>query len=494
MKRILPLIFLVLLFTAAVREVMDPDFWWHLRTGQYIAETHTIPHLEIFSGTSVGKPWIAHEWLTELAMYAVYKVGGFAGLIVISSAVVTAAFVITYLRCLGEPVTAAVSVMFAAFAASLSWGARPQMVTILIASAFLLILEKFVCSRTKFVWLLVPLTLVWVNLHGGFPLGIFLIIFFMFGIAVDAGAERHWTEGTKRSLLTLGGVLAATIVVVPLNPNGAKIFKYPLETLRSDSMRTYISEWHSPDFHNTGFLPFAFLLLLTITVLAVSERRVRLSKLLLVLASLYASLQSARHIPIFSIVVAPVLAGHLSEIPLWSRMVDRFTSERCGVKATGITLLVFVCAIGAWRVSNVIQNQPSWERTEFPAGAVEFLRTHKMPAPIYNPYEWGGYLIWNLYPEYRVYIDGRADVHGDEFVAEYFQAVRGRITPLAQLERHNIRTVIVDAHSPMASLLRQSSQWVVAFEDSQAIVITRRSSGTGTLVGPAGFEPATNGL
>ncbi len=82
-----------------LRPIADPDFWWHLRTGQLISQTGSIPHSDPFSFTNNGKPWIAHEWLSELFFYGLYKIGGYAALILTFSTIITAAFLFAYLRC-----------------------------------------------------------------------------------------------------------------------------------------------------------------------------------------------------------------------------------------------------------------------------------------------------------------------------------------------------------------------------------------------------------
>jgi hypothetical protein len=124
-KRTFPVLLLFLIFALTAREIMDPDFWWHLRTGQFIVQNHAIPHADIFSSTFAGKPWLTHEWLSEVFMYGLYRAGGFGGVILAFSAIVTGAFFFTYLRCAGQPFIAGSSVLFAAVASFPNWGVRP---------------------------------------------------------------------------------------------------------------------------------------------------------------------------------------------------------------------------------------------------------------------------------------------------------------------------------------------------------------------------------
>jgi hypothetical protein len=472
-RRTFPLLLLLLIFALTAREIMDPDFWWHLRTGQYIVQSHTIPRVDIFSSTFAGKPWLTHEWLSEVFMYSLYRAGGWTALILAFSLIITSAFFFAYLRCAGKPFIAASSVAFAALASFPNWGVRPQMITLLLVSIFLWVLDDHAVLGTRCLWWLVPLMALWVNIHAGFSLGICMIFFFLVATALEAVPARNRSSETMRRLSTLVYVFVACIAVIPLNPNGAKLYLYPLETLHSSAMRTYLSEWQSPDFHNSAFTPFAALLLITFAVLAVSPKRVRISSLVLLSGASYAALQSVRHIPLFAIIAAPILAEHLAELPLWARVNEKFESSSPALNTMGVVTLILVGSIGVLRISRVLANQSAWERTEFPAAAVEFLQTQRPPGPIYNPYHWGGYLIWKAYPAYPVFIDGRADVYGDAFVLQYFQAARGHINALKQLDHYAIKTAIAETKTPLAALLRNDPHWTAVFQNNQAVIFVR---------------------
>ena len=142
------LFFIVLfigLFLMTLRPIADPDFWWHLRTGQLIVQTHSIPHSDPFSFTNTGKPWIAHEWLTELFFYGLYQLGSYGLLIFVFSAFITGAFIFAYLRSPEEsrPYVAGFSLLLGAIATAPTWGVRPQMISLFITSVFLYLLDRF---------------------------------------------------------------------------------------------------------------------------------------------------------------------------------------------------------------------------------------------------------------------------------------------------------------------------------------------------------------
>ncbi|MFZ0953533.1 MAG: hypothetical protein WAN17_14775, partial [Candidatus Sulfotelmatobacter sp.] len=158
------------LFAMAARDVTDPDVWWHLKTGQYIAQHRSVPHTDPFSYTRAGQPWVAHEWLSELFMYEIDHTTGWGGLILFFAAVLTAAFFLLYLRCGPATYVAGVATLVAAWATVPVWGVRPQILSLLLTSLWLLILHRSE-RNPKLLWWTLPLTLLWVNLHAGFAVG-----------------------------------------------------------------------------------------------------------------------------------------------------------------------------------------------------------------------------------------------------------------------------------------------------------------------------------
>ena len=311
--------------------------------------------------------------------------------------------------------------------------------------------------------------LLWVNLHAGFALGLALIGLYIVRAVLDA----DWNY-----IRPLVIVLVFSTAMVPLNPNGFRMFSYPYETLTSQSMAAFIQEWASPDFHKITYLPLAFLLLSTFAAMALSPTRARLGETFLVLITALGALRSVRHIPIFSLFAAPVLAKHLWAIAKergWDKLLTGAETRPTGIKLLiNIVLLLAPLALGVSRVWHFASHQRNYVTLRNPVAAVEFLKSQRLPGPIYNRYGWGGYLIYQLYPEYRVYIDGRADVYGDSFFTEAMRTYDGVGDWASSLDRYGIKTVLISPDAPLASLLRNDQrQWIVVYEDSDAIIFSR---------------------
>jgi hypothetical protein len=476
------LMLLLVLFTLTTREVTDPDFWWHLKAGQHIFETAAVPHTDIFSFTFAGREWVAHEWLSELLIYATFKWLGWGGLVVSFAVIVTAAFAISYIYCerlTANPFISWSAVMLGAVATAPVWGVRPQMFSLFLATLFLTVLSNYLRHQgRRWLWLLPPLMLLWVNLHGGYVLGLVLIALTICGTALDGLFENEPRAEVWKRVAPLAFIFIACVLVVPLNPNGVRMFSYPFETLASSTMQEHIEEWFSPNFHQTRFLPLAALMFATFAALALSPKRARLSELLMLSATGYAVLRSGRHLPIFAFAAVPLLAEHASH---WLRSqpfgfrpgaTERALSTKQALLRLALVGVALV--IGTVNVRQVVARQAETEAERFPASAVEFIRAENPPGPIFNGYDWGGYLIWKLYPERRVYIDGRADVYGDAFIEEFLRASKGEGDWREPLRRFDVRTVIVKPDSPLASLLLKEEGWSKAFEDGQAVVLIKR--------------------
>jgi hypothetical protein len=461
-RRLFTAIVFLALFVIAAREISDPDFWWHLRTGQFIVETRAIPHHDIFSSTNAGQPWITHEWLSEVLIYALYALGSFPALILAFAAIIALTFALVYARAPGKPYIAAFAVLLAAFAAAPTFGARPQMFTLLLASIFLYLLDK----RRDLLWTLPLLMILWVNLHSGYALGLVIVAVYFF----------EWVRGQGSGVSTrqLAIIFALCFGAVLFNPNGAAMYVYPFETLTSRAMQAYIQEWFSPDFHQIEFQPFAWLLLGTLAATALAGKRITLTQTILLAGFSYAALRSARNIPIFALIAAPILAEQLwhliaARVPPENRRLTR------GMAIVNWVILALIVFASAARVGMIVLNQPAVERAKYPVAAVDFLRTRAPRGALYNEYGWGGYVIWRLYPATRVFIDGRADVYGDAFIEEvYLKAYRGGADWRAPLTQYDVRVVLIDPAAPLAAQLARDAEWQRVYVDRQAVVFEKR--------------------
>ena len=461
----------------AARSVSDPDVWWHLETGQLIAQTRTVPHADSFSFTRAGYPWVAHEWLTELFIYGIYRVSGWGGLIVVFALMVSATFFLVYLRSAQAPYSSGVIVLLGAWATAPVWGVRPQVVSLLLTGLWFLILERSE-RNPRLLWWTLPLTVLWVNLHAGFALGLALLLLFLTGEILEQFKSSRPSNSAR--LRALGITFLVDMLLVPLNPNGARMYLYPVETLRSEAMPKYIAEWASPNFHHAEYIPFLILLLATTASLAWSRLRVRPRDILLLVVSAFAALSSIRLIPFFVLVAAPILSRP-AELWIRSGRSQDHGSTRGPLPYARLLNAVILFALAGFvgfQIENVVNLQPRVEAQHFPVGAVAYLQAHPHSAagPLFNLYDWGGYLIWKLNPQTLVFIDGRADLYGESLMRQFADTYDLKGNWQEPLQRWRIRTILVNPDSALAVALRHAPGWEVGYSDSQAVVLERSAT------------------
>jgi hypothetical protein len=466
------------LFFFASRPLSDADIWWHLKTGEYIVLNHTIPRTDVFSFTNYGTAWVAHEWLSEAIFYSLYSRFGFRSLIFLSALLTALAFWIVVKQSNTHTFFRGFAGLLGVWTVLPTLGPRPRVFTLLLASIYLALLARYTRSgQGRALWWLVPLMVLWVNLHGGFLIGLVLIALAIVGLPLDAlwAGEKVSTLFPRLRGLVL--VFVGCLLAALLNPQVWRIYLFPFEIFLSRVQQQEVADWLSPNFHRPETLPLVILIMCTIVVFALSPKRARPSELLLFLATLYATLKSYRHIAIFALVAAPLLASYLQSWLVstsFGRPFSRPTSADWSPRSMlfALLLLLPLVAFGI-KLKSTIYAPLSQKMIGVPLKAVAFLREKHITGNTFtDPNTWGGHVIWEL-PSNPVYIDGRIDMYPHEFVEEYVNIIRGRIHWRIPFDRYGVRIAIVRPNSPLGRELKESTEWQQVFEDDLATVFTR---------------------
>ena len=473
------LLFGLLAMTA--RTATDPDLWWHLRTGQLITETGQVPRTDSFSFTRAGSPWVSHEWLSEALFYQLWQHGGPGALIIFSAVITTAGFLLLYFRCPGKPHWAAAATVIGAWASAPSWGARPQMFTFTLASLLLWLIDRAE-DRPRLLFAIPPMFLLWLNLHAGFALGVALLLLYAAGLTLEAIAGSTPWENARPIILRILLVAAACLALVPLNPSGTRLYRYPFTTLLSSGMRASIVEWFSPDFHQWLYLPFLLVFLLLLAALATGRPKPKGRVLLPLIFTSFAALDAVRHIPIFVLLAIPVIAA---AIPASSPSLLISTAHRTPARfrtSFNVAAPALLALFAMVRWVYLAAEQPVRETRQFPQKAIEFLHASNQPERLFVYYDWGGYAIWKLNPQYRVFADGRADLyendlHGDDLLWQCIHTVVHLHSGWrAILDDWNVQTILVPPNTAVVQALLLDPGWKTAYRDSQAVVFVHRST------------------
>jgi hypothetical protein len=466
-KKVYPLtvagIFLAILLVS-ISPVSDSDLWWHLASGKYIVESGNIPRADIFSHTVQGKEWLDHEWLSQVVFYEMYDLWGFWGVVMVKSSAVLIAFFFLYRRTsISNGKAATVITLLAVVLVSHdAWLARPMIFSFMFLSIFLFVLE-----RGKYLWSLPLLTILWANLHGGFILG--LLILFLY-------AAGSTLAGDPRGARGLAIIFAASALASLFNPNTYRLLIYPFQYAFNTTHAMFISEWQSPVFHT--FSAYEALILLTIVALAL-KKGLGATEVILLAVFTHLSLFAVRNVSLYGLVCAPIIIGHLESgikdlQAIYTpavRLVDRFgpafeKSFIPGFVYTGIVLSFALFLSPYLSGAHTLDAGPA---PIYPEGAVDYLIENKPPGNLYNRYGWGGYCIWTLYPEYRVFIDGRADLYGD-FIYDYLKVHRAQEGWNDTLDEYKVSVVLTGKGDQVDVLLKASPEWELAYQDDIAVV------------------------
>jgi len=462
-------------------EAEDTDFWWHLKTGQYIVQQHALPFPDPFAYTTAMNPLaypgeeqvrhfnLTHEWLAQVMMYGVYSVGGLPAIVLVRAIILAGLCTLVGLLAATRTGNFYVGIAAAFATASLAhWVAvdRPMIVTFLLVAVFITLLEF-----RRALWLLPLLALIWANCHGGFFLAwVVLLAYcaetFNFVRSRAMSANDRW----RMWLVT-----ACAIVASGLNPSGFGVVSTLLR-YRQSPMTANLIEWHPPYLWGA---PYAFdvLLYAAAVALIVSWRKVWLTDWLLFAAFATAALLAFRNI---------MLVGLLAPILIATYFPTRFRFRMPRLAAWAVPpLLCIGLATGVARGSFFQLRGAMWK---FPVGAADYLLANHVPGPLFNTYEHGGYLIWRLWPQYQVFIDGRAisestNKDHQQILYNLGSAVDQVTGPRAQLlDRYGIQAVVMNtfeyntggAYALAVALAKApSSDWELVYDDAQALVFLR---------------------
>ncbi|HET9849912.1 MAG TPA: hypothetical protein VFR68_15355 [Candidatus Dormibacteraeota bacterium] len=453
---------LLTMLIAAIQPVTDPDFWWHVTTGNWILNHHAVPHQDLYTFTVHDHRWITHEWLSEVFMSALYAAGRLPLVSLVFGAITAVGFLLVYLAIDRRVnfVIAGLTLALGVAAANPIWGPRIQMITFALTALTYLWVKRYCEGRGRALYLLPLVVLVWVNLHAGFVLGYAIL-----GIALLVEAARYLLRrpGTMPfvRLRAMAAVLAASIAVAMVNPNGWDIYLYPFQTGGSPEQQRLIVEWFSPNFQMSQIWAFEAMIFLIIGGLALA-RRIEARQFFLLLVGLGLALHSVRNLSLFMLVAVPALADYAQQarerISLrWPRRVPKTTPVTFALNVVMIVLVLAIVAAAS--LPSLLQRvDGKLVARDFPVKAADFLTQHPPPGHMLNVYGWGGYLIFRLDAQSTtqpVFIFGDAALDGDQLLRDY-DHLQSLGADQAQLfERYQINWVIFHSSDPIITELRQ---------------------------------------
>ncbi|MEO1667287.1 MAG: hypothetical protein AAFU54_21785 [Chloroflexota bacterium] len=474
-ERVLQISLFALVFALATRIPVDTDTWWHIRSGEYTL-TDGFIYEDPFSHTRNEIVWINHSWGTQLLLHWTYALAGDTGLALFTALLATGGMFFVYLACEGNAYVRAFAVVLGASTAAVFWSPRPQMVSFFLSAVVLYLLFEWRFRGHDRLWFLPPLFVLWGNMHAGFSIG-FIFLLGMVGGEVAAALFNSGGEGVKgwRGVRRLLIVSAVSIAVIAINPYGYRMLLVPFQTVGIDVLRNFIQEWQSPNFQETQLLPFILLVALVIGAAGASPRRLHWSGYALLSGTLYMALAYGRNVAVFAVVATPILTFH----------VDALLRERGWIirprkrvpQSFAIVNAVFLALILAGCVAKILftlnpERVREAQEDFLPVQVTAYLQDADLQGQLFNAYDWGGYLMWAL-PEHLVYVDGRTDLYGNDFLTEYINVYTTNIAWQPVFDEHDIGTAVLQVGSPIDKALAVEPGWTEDYRDEQAVVYTR---------------------
>lgn len=484
------------IFAASFNHIDTFDVWWHLKTGEIISATGNIPKFDIFSYTATGNEWVNHEWLFQVLAWNIYNYFGAAGLITLKF-LITLTIGMTLFRTTEilsrSKIASTLAVAFAVWAIADRIMARPFMFTLLFLTFFMYELHLFVSEDRKRLWLLAPLTVLWINLHGGGLLAPELVIAFAVGETLHLLAERYFGPSEARALgrkklfhLYIVGLLCLGACLI--TPYGFRTFTFPLEHLHMDNILCFTQEW-LPVFdvkmdHIISMIIARTLVIIIPLSYIIGIRRVRISHLLITILSAFLLLKGRRFSQQFTLINIPIVAYNIWGLNILARIPS-------GVKriATWTTVLVMIaCSALVLKYgipASIGHNIPTGDlgigirQTAAPMGLVKFLDENDIHGRVFNHMATGGLLINRRWPNDLVFIDGRTPVFGDEFYRDYIMAFQWEPAFNKLDKKYNFDYLVFPAHSAWDSrgfhyYLWRHPAWKLVFAENDSGLIYLR--------------------
>lgn len=441
----------------------DPDSYWHVVVGRWMVDHRAFPTADPFSFTFAGSPWIAKEWLSQILYAGAQALAGWPGMVVLAAAAAALAFAL-FTRALLTNLRPLYAVLFAAVAFLLAAPhivARPHVLAFPVMVAWIAALVRAADEkRTPSLWLL-PLMVLWANLHGGFTFGIMMVG----ALSLDAIASAPRSERLATAARWVGfGLLA--LAAGCITPYGWQSMLMTVRILGLGPALSILGEWKPADFSHLGGLEIVLLLGLGATL----RRGVTLPpvRVVILLGLVHMALSADRNAEMFGLVAPLVIARPLAAQIAAIRGTPR---EAASPRLFAGVIAVLIAALLAASIALAAAFHYTPNARITPAAAVDALKRAN-PGPVLNQYDFGGYLVYEGVP---TFIDGRTELYGGSFFDRYYKAVM--LADLAGfdglLDKYGIKATLLAPDTPAVAYLDRQPGWHRLYADDIAVVHVR---------------------
>ncbi|HET6343427.1 MAG TPA: hypothetical protein VFH51_00790 [Myxococcota bacterium] len=482
-------------FFANLSETTANDIWIQLRSGEDIVKSgFTMPYTEIYSSTVAGRPFIAHEWLSGVIFYALDWAFGGAGLSFLAAFVALGTFFLMYFtfpREMRHTWWYPALLLFLSYLVAFRVLVRPHIFTIVAQAALLLAVERWRRNgKLRDLLWLIPLQLVWINLHGAALFGPAYLgmitgcvgLMVLFPVLQRGGSEPRTL--TWQDVYQLGGMTAALCLACVVNPYGTKIVQFSLDLMGNEYAKSRVWEWTTPFmWSNISYYwlwLYLFGLLLLWVCFLVRIRTVPLIDFALTLLVTYLSIRANRFVPDFAIFAFPVIAKTFDSVARAS-LAPALRGPRPWVEI-GIATLLFTNCVTYGYAHSAREHRPmiGWGYGgDMPYQEVDLIKKLGLKGIIFNEYSDGALIINKLYPDVRVVLDSRIDLYPLDLVDEYDSAYIVPELFRKYVEKRNVNIVLLyrNRASPrVVNYLENSNDWRRLSDTNGRLLYVRRDT------------------
>ncbi len=490
--------FLIVIWMTSLSTLPALDFWWHLKAGEIVVATRSIPTRDLFSFTAAGQPYFLQNWLAGVIFYLVYSAGGPPLVIFLHTLVLLAAALPLYLLAIRRASgiqNAIAATCLAVIPLVFHSQIRPQVFSFLLFAWFWFILLEFRSHRTQLLWFLPLLMVAWVNLDGAFVLGIALIVLFL---ALDLvarffGEPECYTGSERRSLVS---VLVVTCAATLLNPQSIGVYDSVVKAIWHPAALERVTEWQSPEIRQSSdvvrfFGPF----FLGSFILIRSKIRSGVRDIGMFLTFALLALSARTNGAWFAMVAGPLVASHL-KIGRHREPAVFPSSFHRHISLLVAAFLIVCTALSLPWIQQLITGR-SPERlfldAKLPVRAADFVAAKRLEGRMFHPESYGDYLIWRLWPRQHTFIDSRALIFSRDVTRDYFEILSGAVDWEIRVHKYQIQYLLLDRTSTdqkkLVGAARKAPQWQVLYEDERSVLFSRAAKPVESLQQPSKLEP-----
>lgn len=453
---------------------LDGDLGRHITIGDYILANKTIPTHDIFSHTRFGQPMTPHEWLAQVIFALGHKVLSLGGAVLITAIIIACSFVLVYQdsrQRSNMPFLSLGFTVLAAAASSVHWLARPHIFTFLYLAIWTYCLENIQRNKKIPVWVFGIIMLLWANTHGAFIAGFVVWGAYITGHILESLIQNRQHETKLRAWLYIGFL---AFIATLINPDGIHLWGTSFGFISNTYLVSHTQEYLPANFYLPGTWPFLAIISLSILILYLKNHHLLISHGLLLTGWTVMGLYSARNIPLYAIIVTPILTEASAKLLLgtsWESIEINLLKIENSIRGMLWPILSIGLAIFLLR-NQGLQAYNTYDPSIFPVKAVDWLIENPQEGRIFNQFTWGGYLLYREWPDQLVFIDGQTDFYGEALTREYERVISVSDGWENVLIKYDVDWVIIPSDSILADKLAQQ-RWQELYRDAIAVILEK---------------------